>query len=90
LQPKPAFAILRCHRQFARLIDAIAGEHPKQAALMRDYNDTAQRATLGHLEDAGAAAAQSRGAALERHQILTPESRWNRFWAAPQAAHELP
>src|SRR5262249_12319313 len=46
---QPGFSDLAVTHQFARLVEAIAAEHPTQAALMRDYNDATQRATLAYL-----------------------------------------
>ena len=37
--------------QFARLVETIAGDHPKPAALMRGYNDATRLATLEHLRN---------------------------------------
>jgi hypothetical protein len=47
---QPGFSNLAVTHQFAQLVRAIADEYPKQAALMREYNDATQRATLGHLQ----------------------------------------
>jgi hypothetical protein len=44
------FNNLAIAHQFKLLIEAISSECPKQAALMREYNDATQRATLGHLQ----------------------------------------
>jgi hypothetical protein len=46
---QPGFSDLAVTHQFARLLEAIADDHPKPAAIMREYNDATQRATLGHL-----------------------------------------
>jgi hypothetical protein len=49
LLDQPGFSDLAVTHQFARLLEAIAEDHPKPAAIMREYNDATQRATLRHL-----------------------------------------
>ena len=50
LLDQPGFSDLAVTHQFALLVEAVAEDHPKPAALMRQYNDVTQRATLGHLQ----------------------------------------
>lgn len=49
ISAEPGFSQLAPSHQFVRLVAAIAPDYPKQAALMNEYNDATQRATLGHL-----------------------------------------